>query len=168
VTYLQLGNQSQTVEESSILIESAVAEFEAARDLDPDDSGTRYQLGAAYLTMAILGSAPTGPADPELLEQAVVEFETALELQENMPEALIGMGNVYIQQGDYAAAIEALQQAIEQAPDSPQAYYALGEAYARSGDTSNACEAYARFLEQDPPAGWKSLGEQVMASLGCQ
>jgi tetratricopeptide (TPR) repeat protein len=106
-------------------------------------------------------------ADPQLLEQAVAEFETALELEEDMPEALIGLGNVYIQQADYAAAIEALQRAIEQAPTSPEAYYALGGAHAQSGDRAAACEAYGRFLELDPPATWRAQAEQAMTALEC-
>jgi tetratricopeptide (TPR) repeat protein len=85
-----------------------------------------------------------------------------------MPQALIGLGNVYVQQRDFEAAIEALEEAIELAPDSPEAYYALGGAYAQSGDTESACETYSRFLELDPPANWKAQAEQTMAALGCQ
>jgi tetratricopeptide (TPR) repeat protein len=135
--------------------------------LDPDDPDTHYQLGATYLVLALSGSDPAAPPDPQLMQQVIAEFETALELKEDMPEALIGMGNVHIQQADYAAAIEVLQRAIEQAPSSPEAYYALGEAYAQSGDTAGACEAYARFLELDPPSTWRAQGEQAMTTLGC-
>ena len=84
-----------------------------------------------------------------------------------MPEALIGMGNVYIQQGDFAAAIEALERAVEQMPSSPEAHYALGEAYAQSGDTVGACETFDRFLELNPPSTWKTQAEQVMTALQC-
>ncbi|MDY6878195.1 MAG: tetratricopeptide repeat protein [Chloroflexota bacterium] len=156
VTYFQLQEPG-----------AAVAEFQAALELDPDDPDSHYQLGAAYLVLALSGADLTTPPDPQLLEQAIAEFETALELRENMPEALIGMGNVYIQQGDYAAAIDTLQRATEQMPDSPEGYYALGEAYARSGDTTGACEAYTSFLTLDPPPNWRAQGEQAMASLGC-
>jgi tetratricopeptide (TPR) repeat protein len=145
---------------------AAVAEFKAALKLDPDDADTHYQLGATYLVQALSGGDPAAPVDPQLLEQAVAEFEAALESRADMPEALIGMGNVFIQQADYAAAIEVLQRAIEQTP-APEAYYALGEAYARSGDTAGACEAYSRFLELDPPATWRTQGEQSMTALGC-
>jgi tetratricopeptide (TPR) repeat protein len=145
---------------------AAAAEFNAALKLDPDDADTHYQLGATYLVQALSGGDPAAPVDPQLLEQAVAEFEAALESRTDMPEALIGMANVFIQQADYAAAIKALQRAIEQTP-APEAYYALGEAYARSGDTAGACEAYSRFLELDPPATWRAQGEQSMTALGC-
>ncbi len=84
-----------------------------------------------------------------------------------MPEALIGLGNVYIQQAEYAAAIGVLQRAVEQMPTSPEAYYALGGAYAQSGDSAGACEAYTRFLELDPPATWRAQAEQSMTTLAC-
>ena len=156
VTYFQLQD-----------LESAVAEFKAALEIDPEDPDTHYQLGAAYLNLALLGADAMASADAGLLAQAVDEFEFALEMEADMPEALIGMGNVYILQGDYPAAIDALQQATERGPDLPQAYYALGQAYAQNGDTTSACEAYSRFLALDPPPNWQAQGEQAMAALGC-
>jgi len=162
----------------------AADEFRTVLELDPDNAAAHHnlgvtyfqlqdpraavtELGATYLVLALSGTDPTAPPDPQLLEQATTEFKAALELKENMPEALIGMGNVYIQQGEYATAIEILQQAIEQVPDSPEAYYALGTAYAQSGDVENACEAYSHFLALNPPANWRIQGEQAMTTLGC-
>ena len=157
VTYFQLQDPN-----------AAVAEFQAALELEPDDADTHYQLGATYLVLALPGADPMVPSDPQLMGQAVAEFEAALRLEKDMPEALIGMGNVYIQQADYAAAIRVLQRAVVQAPDAPEGYYALGEAYARSGNTPEACETYARFLELNPPQTWRVQGEQAMTVLACQ
>jgi tetratricopeptide (TPR) repeat protein len=118
--------------------------------------------------LALSGSEPTSLADPELLDQATEEFDAALELRENMPEALIGLGNVYLQQGDYDAAIEVLEQAIASVPDSREAHYALAGALAQSGNADRACETYSQFLSLDPPANWRAQAEQTMASLGCE
>jgi pentatricopeptide repeat protein len=85
-----------------------------------------------------------------------------------MPEALIGLGNVHLQQGAPEAAIEALEQAIESVPDSRESHYALANAYAQSGDIEKACETYDAFLSLDPPANWKAQAEQAMTSLGCE
>jgi len=154
VTHLQLQD-----------LGSAITEFETAARLEPNDPDTRYQLGAAYLYLALAEAEPGN--SEQFLEQAQSEFEVALELREDMPQALIGMGNIYNQQGDYAAAIEVLQQAIEQAPDLSEAYYALGEAYARSNDVANACETYSQFVEMDPLPVFQDQARQVMTTLGC-
>lgn len=157
VTYLQLGD-----------VGLATDAFEAALELDPDDADTRYQLGAAYLTLALADSGPTAAPDPELLAQATEEFEKALALRENMPEALIGLGNIHLQQGDPSSAIPLLQQAIDLVPSSREAHYALGGAYAQSGNIAGACETYSEFLSLGPPPTWHSQAEQIMARLGCE
>jgi tetratricopeptide (TPR) repeat protein len=156
VTYYQLQD-----------LQSAVNEFETALAIDPDDPDTHYQLGATYLTLAFSGSASASAVDPELLDQATEEFSAALELKQGMPEALIGLGNVHIQQGDYEAATATLQQAIESLPDSREAYYALGGAYAQSGNIDKACETFKHFLTLDPPVNWRAQAEQTMAALAC-
>ena len=79
----------------------------------------------------------------------------------------MGLGNVYIQQGEYKAAIEILQRVLDKVPDSPETYFALGEAYARSGDVASACEAYGHFLELDSPPARKEMVGQAMIALSC-
>jgi len=157
VTYYQLQD-----------LQSAISEFETALEIDPDDPDSHYQLGATYLTLALSGSASTAGIDPELLAQATDEFNVAIDLREGMPEALIGLGNVYIQQGDFDTAIETLQRAIESVPDSREAFYALGSAYAQAGSIDMACETYKHFLALDPPANWRAQAEQTMAALACE
>ena len=143
---------------------AAATEFLAALELDPDDPDTRYQLGATYLILALSAGTP----DAELLDQATAEFEAALETQENMPEALIGMGNIHIQRQDFEAAVDALKQALEEVPDSPEAHYALAQAYMLIGDEAQACETYGHFIELGPPEDWRTQAAQVMSELGCQ
>lgn len=156
VTYYQLQD-----------LQGAVDEFERALEIDPDDPDTHYQLGAAFLTLALSGSDPTSPPDSELLGQATEEFEAALEMRESMPEALIGLGNVRLQEGDYDAAVELLEQAIDSVPQSREAHYALAGALAQTGDIEAACETYDRFLALDPPETWRTQAEQTMTALGC-
>jgi tetratricopeptide (TPR) repeat protein len=156
VTYYQLED-----------LQAAIDAFETALEIDPDDPDTHYQLGATYLTLALSDSASTAVIDPEFLEQATQEFSAALELREGMPEALIGLGNVFIQQGDYENAIETLRQAIESVPDSPEAYYGLAYGYAQSGNVDKACGTYKHFLTLGPPMSWRAQAEQTMAALAC-
>lgn len=153
VTYFQLQDPG-----------AAIAEFNAALAVDPDDADTHYQLGATYLVLSLSASTDTGPG---LVADAVAEFERALSLKENMPEALIGMANIRIQEGNYPAAIEVLGAAIDQIPDSPEAHYALAEAYARNGQIDSACDTYDKFLKLDPPEAWQSQAQQQMSAVGC-
>jgi tetratricopeptide (TPR) repeat protein len=153
VTYFQLQDPN-----------AAVEQFQAALAIDPDDADTHYQLGATYLVLAL--SAGNTP-DPELMQQAVDQLETALSLKENMPEALIGLGNIYIQQGNLGEAVEMLRQAIEQLPQSPEAHYALARAYAQQGDLAQACETYEKFLTLNAPSDWQMRAQEEMNTLGC-
>jgi Tfp pilus assembly protein PilF len=153
VTYFQLQDPN-----------AAVEQFQAALAIDPDDADTHYQLGATYLVLAL--SAGNTP-DPELMGQAVDQLETALSLKENMPEALIGLGNIYIQQGNFGEAVDLLEQAIEQLPQSPEAHYALARAYAQQGDRAKACETYEKFLTLDAPSDWQVRAQEEMSTLGC-
>ncbi len=156
VTYFQMGD-----------LNTALSEFQTALQLDPD-ADTHYQLGAIYLNSAFSADDPSAPPDQQIIDQAVAEFEAALELEEDMPQALIGMANVYLLRADYASAITALHKAIEQVPDSPEAYYALGGALAQSGDVEEACQTYTHFLSLDSPQEWQDQVTQEMVELGCQ
>jgi len=156
VTYYQLQD-----------LRAAVDQFQMALEIDPDDPDTHYQLGAAFLTLALAGSDPASPPDEDLLEQATEEFEAAMELRENMPEALIGLGNVRLQEGDYDQAIGLLEEAIGAVPESREAHYALAGALAQIGDIDAACETYDQFLSLDPPETWRTQAEQTMMALGC-
>lgn len=148
--------------------ERAIAELEIALGLDPESAETQYQLGASYLTLAVTGSGPESPPDTQQLEEAAGYFEAALENRADMPEALIGLGNVYTFQEDFDQAIEMLQRAVSQVPESTEAWFALGRACAQSGDVEAACEAYRNFMALDPPENWKTEVQTVMLSLGCE
>ena len=109
----------------------------------------------------------TGASESDLMAKAVAEFETAIELEPGMPEALIGLGNVYIQKGETDAAIEALTAATRAAPDSPHAHFALAEAHSRGGDPENACAHYQTFLGLEAPENWRAQARQAMSMLEC-
>jgi len=156
VTYFQLGS-----------LDAALAEFQVALELDPDAADTHYQLGVVYLNLSFPSGDAMAPPDPQLLEQAAGEFESALALKEGMLEARIGMANIYILQANYSEAIEILQQVIEQKPDSLEAHYALGRAYTQGGDTEKACQTYNHFLTLNPPQRWQDQVEKTIATLGC-
>lgn len=142
----------------------AVQEFQAALAQDPDDADTHYQLGATYLVMAI--PAIDAPPDFEKLAQAEAEFSQALALAPDKPEALVGLGNIYLLQNDPDAAIEVLGQAVEMAPRLPEALFALGRAYLLNGQLDAARETFQRFLQADPPEMWAQQVEILLSQMG--
>jgi len=145
-------------------MEKAVTEFEAALSADPEDADTHYQLGATYLIQAF----PMGAMEPDVerLAQAEDEFNRSLAAEPDKPEALVGLGNIHMLQGDMALAIEMLERAIEQAPEMREALFALGRAYAAVGETAQAKSTLQTFLQTDPPTVWAEQAEELLASLG--
>lgn len=146
-------------------IETAIAEFQAALEIDPDDSDSHYQLGAAYLVKALPSDA-TSPPDEASLKKAETQFEHALELKPNKPEALVGLSNVYMLQNRLDEAISLLDEALEQNPQMREALFALGRAYAAAGQVEKAKETLQRFLATDPPSVWAQQAEELLRQLG--
>jgi Tfp pilus assembly protein PilF len=145
-------------------MDAAVAEFQAALEADPDDADTHYQLGATYLILAF----PMGAIEPDAVrfQQAEDEFDRALAVEPNKPEALVGLANVYLLRNDMAQAISTLESVIEQSPQMREALFALGRAYAAVGDTANAKSTLEQFLDTDPPAVWAEQAEEILQSFG--
>lgn len=149
----QLGNMDQ-----------AMQEFETALEIDPSDPDTHYQLGAAYLVMAF----PMGALEPdaEFLAQSEAEFEQALDLSADKPEALVGLANVYMFQNKNSDAIGLLERAVEKNPEMREALFALGRAYAVSGQMDRARETLQDFLETEPPEVWAQQAQELLNQLG--
>ncbi len=145
-------------------IETAIEEFQAALEIDPDDSDSHYQLGASYLVQA-LPSDQMSPPDEASLKKAEAQFEHALELKPNKPEALVGLSNVYMLQNRLDEAISLLETALEQNPQMREALFALGRAYAAAGQLEKSKETLQRFLATDPPAVWAQQAEELLSQL---
>ncbi len=155
VTAYQLGNLDQAREDLDNAIER-----------DPDDPRSHYQLGTVLLATAL----PAGPAelpDQQSLQDARAEFDRALELCPGMVEPLIGLGNLYLIQGDPASALQYLNRAVERDPRSPEAWFALAQTYIATNQVDSACEALDKFLGLSPPAPWANQGQQLRSQLGC-
>ncbi len=67
------------------------------------------------------------------------------------PDVHFDLGNVYLMQGEYQAAIDEFEEAIKwwQSP-SIQAMNNLGVAYAKMGREGEAAEEFGKILEIDP------------------
>ncbi|MGH9695621.1 MAG: tetratricopeptide repeat protein [Bryobacteraceae bacterium] len=134
-------------------LESARGEFEAERQINPEDAATEFQLGQIA---QVQGKR----------EGAALHFQRALKLSPDFPEALVALAKLDSQAKRYGEAIPALQRAIVLQPSNEAAHYALMMAYRDSGQMQKA-RAEQQTLDrlQRPPEGeftdfLKKLGEK--------
>jgi tetratricopeptide (TPR) repeat protein len=148
-------------------LSSAMGQIQAAIALRPDDAGGWYQLGsllgetgdfpnagAAFrhalslqptMAKAHYGMALTLIGNPQETEDwagAVAECRDALKYQPTYPEALNLMGVGLTKQGQYVAAINALEQAIQLSPAYPEADFNLGLALESDERLDDAAKEY--------------------------
>ncbi len=145
-------------------MDKALAEFRSALEADPEDADTHYQLGATYLVQAY----PMGAIQPDadLLQKAQAEFERALQITPEKPEALVGMANIEMLQNNMADAITLLEKALQQEPEMREALFALGRSYAAVGEVDKARVTLAKFLDTNPPTVWAEQAQQLLTDLG--
>ncbi len=145
-------------------LDTAVAEFQAALGIEPDDPDTHYQLGAAYLLQSLPSDENTPPSQ-EKLDAARAEFERAWELAPGKAEVLVGLGNVYLLESNLPQATSYLEQAVETAPEMPEALFALGRIYALTGNFERAREMLERCLAANPPEVWAQQAQELLDML---
>ena len=143
-----------------------------ARALDADRASTlvRRMLAIAYLnteaygqSAALLADDPQRDADSSLqyayglalvrsgrAADAEAIFSRLLGEHANSPEVSVVLGHVYAQQGNYDAAIEALQRALQLRADVADANSALGLIYLKQGKLSDADAALRAELTHHP------------------
>src|SRR5215472_1983438 len=72
------------------------------------------------------------------LNSAIVEFRKATELDPNLSEAFVDLGETYMEKPDYGAAIAPLRQALVLKPDLARAHQLLGHALVAQGYAAKA------------------------------
>jgi tetratricopeptide (TPR) repeat protein len=76
--------------------------------------------------------------------------EQALELNPEMPEALVRLGNIYAKEKKYGKALEYITKSIAVNNKYSYAYFMRGNAYSGMGEYVNAVEDYNRAIELKP------------------
>ena len=117
--------------------DEAVAEFQAAIELEPDDAEAHRNLGTAYLEQGEL-------------EEAVASYGQAIELDPDFGEAYGDLAGAYVNLGRLSEAIAAGEKAIELAPDYAMAYNNLGFAYYTQGMLDEAIAEYQEAIRINP------------------
>jgi tetratricopeptide (TPR) repeat protein len=117
-------------------VAKAIEHLEALARVEPGDSESMLLLGRLY-------RASNQPAKAEEVFRKVVQTD---------PDAKAGLENlaeIYIQQGNFDQAIEALSKIPEGDMDS-QLYGMLGYSYSQTQQIGKAIETYEKALAQDP------------------
>jgi tetratricopeptide (TPR) repeat protein len=151
VTYLLLPR-----EQPGELVEREVARLEKIVAQNPDDPDRRVELALLY--------SETGA-----LEQALVQLQAALELDDSHQGALVALGDIYMEQGRYQEALEPYLKVVELNQDNPLrgvsrqlegVYYYLGVAYFNLGQSEKAIESLeeALAIDRTDADAWYMLG----------
>lgn len=88
--------------------------------------------------------------DPQSLELARKEYETAIQEQADNAEAYNGLGLVDEKEGKLQEALKDFQLAIQRNPRFADAYNNLGVIYEKLGQKTQALQAYRKALVFDP------------------
>lgn len=147
--WLWQSNAAQSDYRSSIQaifdddLEAALAYSESAHDKDPDFE--LYPIQRAYVLGLLAEENPAA-----YLNAAIEAHEVALE---NHPSFHVGVANLavlYGQRGDYAKAVELMQQAIHVGPEVLDYYLMLGAYQEALGDVGSAEANYRLLLGVNP------------------
>jgi outer membrane protein assembly factor BamD (BamD/ComL family) len=79
-----------------------------------------------------------------------IEAKTAKEPNPKLAEKNVNIGNYYLKQKNYAAAVQRFLEAIEYQADLIQAYDGLARAYEKKGEIIKAIDAFKGFLAKNP------------------
>ncbi len=86
------------------------------------------------------------------LEEAIGQYDRALAIRSDLPEAYYNRGSIFLRLGRLPEAIRDLEAALRLQPASPDALTNLGNAFARSGRFAQAIGCYERALRIEPGA----------------
>jgi tetratricopeptide (TPR) repeat protein len=163
-------------------MDEAVADYERAAALDPEDLTMHRRLGGTFAKSKLWAPAVAAfervvdldPEDAAAWRQlgsgnlslqrwkpSISAFEHALELSGEDPNVLLALGYAYERTPDLEAALERYRKASVLAPRWAQPHYRIGRALLAAGNLSDAQQALerARSLEPDFPDPLTFLGE---------
>jgi tetratricopeptide (TPR) repeat protein len=142
--------------------EAASASFASLESLSPELRGDLLMIRRQYLSA--INAYRSAPRDSAVisnklgiayhhvyaLDQAKMEYQKALLLRPNYPEAINNLGAVYYAEKDYKRAERLYRHSLKLNPRSATAYSNLGTAYFTEGKTKQGIAAYRNAFALDP------------------
>jgi len=143
-----LRGRHLVVQRSTVAIENATREFQAAIRLDPEFAPAHAELAIATL---LLSRGTYGElAESDAIQIARPIAERAIELDPYLPEAHLAVALIESTRGRYAESLPHLHRAIELSPSNALAFSWLGSAYDRLGRYQEYFETTKHALALDP------------------
>ncbi len=118
-------------------LDSAVARFEKALEIEPDDALARNSLGVALIQL--------GATD-----EAIRQFSLVIKDAPDFAVAHVNLGNALVRQGDIPASVAYFENAIRISPDYAEAHSYLGAALLHLKETDRAIEHLRLAVCLDP------------------
>ncbi|MCJ8502082.1 tetratricopeptide repeat protein [Desulfatitalea alkaliphila] len=151
----------------------AITHFKRAVELKPSFTAARNNLGAAYMTVGewdaaidifqeikqdVLYATPQyaysnlgwAHYNKQEYTTALSYYREALKLQQDLLNALVGMGRTHLALNQGRQAIPHLEKARDMSPKIAEIHFLLGEAYLLTGQGLQARTAYETALDLAP------------------
>jgi tetratricopeptide (TPR) repeat protein len=125
----------------------ASSQTECWRD---SESLWRHTLSCTSDNVRAHGLLALALTDARRPQEAIAEYQTALQIQPGYADALNNMGNCLVSMGKRNEAMDCYAQAVKAKPELAAAHDNLAELLAASGSLEAAVEHYRRALELQP------------------
>ncbi|HLH89024.1 MAG TPA: tetratricopeptide repeat protein [Xanthobacteraceae bacterium] len=133
-------------------IEDAIATFEEALQINPNNALARYNRARSYF-------------EKNEFDQAIADLEKATELEPDLAEAFNTRGCAYLKKGDFESAIDDFSHSIQLNPLDGSIYANRGAAYGMWGAYQSAIQDLneAIRLYEGDPAAWEAFYNRGVA-----
>jgi tetratricopeptide (TPR) repeat protein len=143
-------------------VNTNIIRSQASVNQQPESAKARLQLAQDYYSKGLLctqylkGSMGQYPRDFVAGEQefyyqeALRQAKTALQLQPDLPEAHLLIGEVYLANSAKKEALKELKRLIRRNPDFARGYYAIGKVYFDMKDMQMTERYFIRAIRLDP------------------
>jgi Flp pilus assembly protein TadD len=137
--YFKRGNELSLSGE----FEEAVAEYEQALEIEPENVDLMSNLGVAYYNLG-------------QLDKAIDQYSRAIEIAPNDADIRSNLAAAYVQEYQTSGALDQLgralqeyQKAVQLEPTLAQAFFGLGVVYALLSRNDDAIQAFEEFQRLD-------------------
>jgi len=118
-------------------VDAAIAHFQEARRIKPDDAKAAFNLGNAFVQKGDLNNG-------------IANLQDALQLKPDYVEAHINLGGALLKTGRAGDAVSHFQTALRLDPLQPNAWNDLGYAHMQQGARDEAAACFQKALQIDP------------------